>query len=111
MAAPPASTKTSLGQRLNAHARAHWPALARVQLRFRGQFAYVDGQLPDGQVLPLFRLRYGGSASRWGFALYRASHDDYLPSGTPPAAPRRPSTAPAASTSATPPSGSSRIHR
>jgi hypothetical protein len=85
MATPPASTKTSLGQRLNAHARAHWPALARVQLRFRGQFAYVDGQLPDGQVLPLFRLRYGGSASRWGFALYRASHDDYqdnyLPSG------------------------------
>jgi hypothetical protein len=85
MATPPASTRTSLGQRLNAHARAHWPALARVQPRFRGQFAYVDGQLPDGQVLPLFRLRYGGSASRWGFALYRASHDDYqdnyLPSG------------------------------
>jgi hypothetical protein len=69
MASPPASTKTSLGQKLNAHARAHWPALDRVQVRFRGQFAYVDGQLPHGQLLPLFRLRYGGSASRWGFAI------------------------------------------
>jgi hypothetical protein len=99
MATPPASTKTSLGQRLNAstpqrlnaHARGRWPALTRVQLRFRGQFAYVDGQLPDGQVLPLCRLRYGGSASRWGFALYRASHDDYqdsiLPSGLPTGSP------------------------
>ena len=52
---------------------------------FRGQFAYVDGQLPDSEILPLCRLRCSGSASRWGFAVYRASHDDYqdnyLPSG------------------------------
>ncbi|HET8598951.1 MAG TPA: hypothetical protein VFL99_01405 [Segeticoccus sp.] len=85
MATPPASTKTSLGQRLNTHARDRWPALSRVNVRFRGQFAYVDGQLPDDEVLPLCRLRYGGSASSWGFAIYRASHDDYedsfLPSG------------------------------
>jgi hypothetical protein len=31
------------------------------------------------------RLRYGGSAARWGFAIYRASHEDYedsiLPTG------------------------------
>jgi hypothetical protein len=85
MAAPPASTKTSLGQRLTAHAKAHWPELVRVQIRFRANFAYVEGHLADGEVLPLCRLRYGGSASRWGFALYRASNDDYednfLPSG------------------------------
>ncbi|MCA1695284.1 MAG: hypothetical protein LC749_11425 [Actinobacteria bacterium] len=85
MPTPPASTKTSLTQRLNARARARWPVLTRVDLRFRGQFAYIDGQLPDGEVLPLCRLRYGGSASRWGFAIYRASHDDYqdnyLPTG------------------------------
>lgn len=85
MPTPPASTKTSLGQRLNARARERWPALARVNVRFRGQFAYVDGVLPDGEQMPLCRLRYGGSASRWGFAIYRASHDDYqdnfLPSG------------------------------
>ena len=85
MPIPPASTKTSLGQRLNAHARERWPALDRVEVHFRGQFAYVSARLPDGEELPLFRLRYGGSASRWGFAIYRASHDDYeasfLPSG------------------------------
>jgi hypothetical protein len=43
-------------------------------------------------VLPLFRLRYSGSASRWGFAIYRASHDDYqdnfLPSGDPAGSPQ-----------------------
>ena len=58
-----------------------------MQVRFRGQFAYVDGQMPDGEVMPLCRLRYGGSASRWGFAVYRASHDDYqesiFPTGLP----------------------------
>jgi hypothetical protein len=41
--------------------------------------------LPDGTISPLRRLRYGGSANRWGFAIWRASHDDYqdsvLPSG------------------------------
>jgi hypothetical protein len=83
--APPASTKASLGQRLDARARTRWPQLARVAIRFRGQFAYITGHLPDGQTLPLCRLRYGGYASTWGFAIYRASHDDYqdsiLPSG------------------------------
>jgi hypothetical protein len=85
MPTPPTSTKTSLGQRLSAHARDRWPALAGVQVRFRGQFAYISGQLPDGEVLPLCRLRYGGSAHTWGFAIYRASHNDYqdsiLPNG------------------------------
>lgn len=85
MAAPPASTKTSLQQRLTAHARTHWPQLASLTVRFRGAFAYVDGQLPDGDTLPLMRLRYGGSAARWGFAIYLASKDGYqdsiLPSG------------------------------
>ncbi len=62
----PESTKTSLGQRLRAHQRARWPALAGVHTRFRGRFAYVDGELQDGEVLPLCRLRYAGSASLWG---------------------------------------------
>jgi hypothetical protein len=85
MATPPASTKTSLGQRLSARARDRWPALHSVQVRFRGHFAYITGELTDGEVLPLCRLRYAGSASTWGFAIYRASHNDYensyLPSG------------------------------
>jgi hypothetical protein len=56
-------------------------------VRFRGQFAYVTGQLPDGSEQPQCRLRYAGYASTWRFAIYRASHDDYqdsfLPSGQP----------------------------
>ena len=46
-------------------------------MRFRGAFAYVTGRLPDGETMPLMRLRYGGSAARWGFAIYLASKDGY----------------------------------
>ena len=83
----PDSTKVSLRQRLDAHARQRWPALSEVRLRHRAPFAYVDGVLADGDVLSLCRLRYIGSAHDWGFAIYRASHDDYedsfLPTGSP----------------------------
>jgi hypothetical protein len=83
----PESTKTSLGQRLRARQRERWPGLAGVAVRFRGRFAYVDGDLHSGEVLALCRLRYGGSASLWGFAVYLASRDGYqdsvLPSGLP----------------------------
>jgi hypothetical protein len=85
MKAPPESTKTSLTQKLNARAKARWPELAGVDVRFRANFAYVDARYPDGTTRQLCRLRYGGSASLWGFAIYRASHDDYqdnyLPNG------------------------------
>jgi len=91
MASPPPSTKTSLGQKLRARARERWPQLTSVDVRFRGKFAYVTGHLPSGQHLPLCRLRYAGYASTWGFAIYRASHDDYqdsyLPSGQPSGTP------------------------
>jgi hypothetical protein len=82
---PPESTKTSLRQRLTRHAEQRWPVLAAVKVRYRGEFAYIDGQLPGGATLPLCRLRYGGSASTWGFAIYLASKDSYensiLPTG------------------------------
>ncbi len=82
---PPPSTKSSLTYRLNDHARTFWPELAGVSVRFRANFAYVDGRYPDGTMIKLCRLRYGGSAHTWGFAIYRASHDDYedsyLPNG------------------------------
>ena len=85
MKAPPGSTKDSLTYRLNDHTRTAWPELASVSVRFRANFAYVDGRYPDGTVVKLCRLRYGGSAHTWGFAIYRASHDDYedsyLPNG------------------------------
>jgi hypothetical protein len=85
MATPPQSTKDSLRQRLATHARQRWPALADVDVRFRGAFAYVNGHLADETVLPLCRLRYGGYANLWGFAIWLASKDGYedsiLPSG------------------------------
>ena len=92
MAKPPGSTKTSLRQRLAARARDRWPQLDGITVRWHGEFAYVAGQLPGGTTLPLMRLRYTGSASTWGFAIYRASHDDYdksvLPSGYPAGTPQ-----------------------
>lgn len=77
MANIPDSTKRSLPQRLNQRARERWPDLAAVNVRYRAGFAYVDGVLADGEQLRLCRLRYVGSATMWGFAIYRASHDDY----------------------------------
>jgi len=83
----PESTKTSLQQRLTARAQERWPALTDVRVRFRGRFAYVDGELDSGEVLALCRLRYAGSATVWGFAIWLASKDSYedsiLPSGRP----------------------------
>jgi hypothetical protein len=76
----PDSTKASLQHRLTDRARERWPQLERVALRHRGTFSYIDGVLHDGTTLKLARLRYGGSAHRWGLAIYRASHDDYDPS-------------------------------
>src|SRR3712207_7495636 len=83
----PDSTRNSLHWRLATRARERWPQLADVRMRYRTGFAYVDGLLPDGEILQLCRLRYLSSATIWGFAIYRASHDDYeddvLPSGSP----------------------------
>src|SRR6266511_3991850 len=63
MPTPTESTKISLGQRLRERARERWPALATVNVRHRGGFAYVTGELADGTALPLCRLRYGGYAT------------------------------------------------
>ena len=74
----PESTKASLGQRLRQRQRQRWPGgLAGVVVRFRGRFAYVDGELHTGEVLLLCRLRHSGSASLWGFAICLASRDGY----------------------------------
>jgi hypothetical protein len=73
------------------HAEQRWPALTRISVRYHGAFAYITGQLADGTTLPLCRLRYTGSASIWGFAIYLASRDgyedSYLPNGLPAGSP------------------------
>jgi hypothetical protein len=81
----PDSARRSLESRLRQRSRDRWPDLADVKLRFRSSFAYVDGEIADGPTIRLCRLRYVGLTSEWGFAIYRASHDDYeesfLPTG------------------------------
>ncbi len=91
MAAIPESTRNSITLRLLDHAERHWPQLTRVQVTYRGAFGYVTGVLRDGRRIPLCRLRYGGSAHSFGFAIYSTAHDRYqdavlrtgLPAGTP----------------------------
>jgi hypothetical protein len=83
MAKIPESTKSSLAYKLAIRARERWPGLADVKVTHRAGFAYITGTTTDGEELRLCRLRYAGSASVWGFAIYRASHDDYQPSMLP----------------------------
>lgn len=82
----PESTKSSLEWKLEERQRQRWPQLRSVRVRYRGNLAYVDGILPDEDVLPLCRLRYGGSATYFGFAVYLASKQGYedsvLPTGS-----------------------------
>ena len=81
----PESTRSSLTLRLLQRQRERWPNLEQLTIRVRGEFAYIDGATPDsdGQVEPLFRLRYAGSATFWGFAIYTWSgmrYEDLGPS-------------------------------
>jgi hypothetical protein len=45
MAKIPDSTQHSLTYKVHARARERWPALTRVDVRFRAGFAYLDGVL------------------------------------------------------------------
>ncbi|WP_329587234.1 ATP-binding protein [Kitasatospora sp. NBC_01250] len=88
---PPESMQHHLRQRLNCRARARWPQVNAVTVRFRAEFAYVAAELTSGQILPLCRLRFTGVLHAWSFALYLASSDSYqdtaLPSGLPAGSP------------------------
>jgi hypothetical protein len=91
MPAIPESTRGSITWRLILHAGEHWPQLDKIQVSYRGSFAYITGVLPSGEQIPLCRLRYGGSAHSFGFAIYSAAKGGYqdavlrtgLPAGTP----------------------------
>ncbi|MGH9127157.1 MAG: hypothetical protein ACRDZ8_20910 [Acidimicrobiales bacterium] len=79
----PESTRNTLQYRLSTRARERWPELLAVPLHFRDHFAYVDGELEHAEKIPLCRLRYGGSARSWGFAVSLANgyEDSVLPTG------------------------------
>ncbi|MEV7373978.1 ATP-binding protein [Streptomyces sp. NPDC090301] len=78
-------------RRLKRHARACWPHLDALTVRFRAGFAYVAVELPGEESLPLCRLRFTGVPHIWGFALYLPGNgsyrDDILPSGLPVGSP------------------------
>jgi hypothetical protein len=77
MPAIPESTRSSIIVRLLDHAEKNWPQLAKVRARYHGSFAYITGVLRNGEQIPLFRLRYGGSARSFGFAIYSAARERY----------------------------------
>ena len=91
MPAIPESTRSSITLRILLHAKEHWPRLENLQVTCRGGFAYATAALPGEQPQPLFRLRYGGSAHSFGFAIYSPARDRYqdavlltgLPIGSP----------------------------
>jgi len=87
----PQTARQSLQRRLEKRSHSRWPDLASLRLRFRADFAYVDGVLADDDVVSLCRLRYLGSDDRWGFAVYLYSREAYeesvLPTGLPAGSP------------------------
>ena len=77
MPAIPEPTRSSITLRLLDHAEKNWPQLAKVRARYHGSFAYITGVLRNGEQIPLCRLRYGGSAHSFGFAIYSAARARY----------------------------------
>jgi hypothetical protein len=82
----PDGARRSLARQLEDRRQQRWPDLGDLQVRYRGDFAYVAGTtIEDRDPQPLFRLRYLGSPNDWGFAIYLASKDGYqdsiLPAG------------------------------
>ena len=83
----PEVTRAGLARRLDVHRRDRWPQLKELNIRYRANFAYLQGTTAtDFYPLSLCRLRYLGSPDRWGFAIYLASRDGYedsvLPNGS-----------------------------
>jgi hypothetical protein len=81
----PERQRSDLVHRLEAHRKSRWPELGELSVRFHSPFAYVEAELPEGYVSPLFRLKWVGSRDLWAFAIYLASRDEYersvLPDG------------------------------
>lgn len=97
MAAIPEIARKTLTDRLENHARTAWTErCARVDVRFRGEHAYIDAIESDPWISPhvtereaeqirktptkLCRLTWTGSPDSWGFAFYKYSDERYEPS-------------------------------
>jgi hypothetical protein len=81
---PGQKTKTAVTQRIRDHVKRGWPHLGDPVVSFRGQFCYVAARLSRrSQPSPILRLRYQGSADRWGIGIYRSSSESYTESELP----------------------------
>jgi hypothetical protein len=91
MPVPSARLKTLTEGHLDFHASQRWPQLEEVTISWRGGYGYVNAYLTEDDAIPVCRLRYLGSDTDWGFALYRASSETYedtlLPDGNPSGTP------------------------
>jgi hypothetical protein len=101
----PARLKDPITQRILAYAEAHYAGkYNRIDVRFRGQFCYIDAYIepfvPKASFKPelygctweerieylrtvpthLCRLRYNGDTEKWTMAFYTYSHMKYEPS-------------------------------
>ncbi|MBK1723980.1 hypothetical protein [Thiocystis violacea] len=100
----PQRIQPDIRQRILDHAEKHYSGkFNRIDVRFRGQFCYIDAYIEpfvapdfDPQVFGetadayrerlsntpthLCRLRYFGDEERWTMAFYTYSHDAYEPS-------------------------------
>ena len=99
----PDAIKAGLRQRILDHAEKHYAGrYNRIEIRFRGQFCYIDAYIEpyvakdyDPQLFgesreerierlrnaptQLCRLRYFGDDNRWSMAFYTYSHEEYEP--------------------------------
>lgn len=82
---PPEEMRQHLRQRLNDHARSRWQ-VAGIDVRFRGELAYIEARLQGGAYARLCRLHFTGLPDTWGLALYLPDEDRYqdslLPDGS-----------------------------
>ncbi|MEE4378395.1 MAG: hypothetical protein V2J55_12930 [Candidatus Competibacteraceae bacterium] len=99
----PDATKPQIRQRILDHAEQNYAGkYNRIDVRFRGQFCYIDAYIepyvaagfdprPFGESREEFierlrntpthlcRLRYFGNENRWSMAFYTYSHEKYEP--------------------------------
>ena len=89
---PGKKLKQHVGNDLDHYASTRWPDLEEVTITWRGSYGYLRAWTTETDYIPLCRIQYLGD-DHYGFALYRASTENYaearLPTGAFTATPRQ----------------------
>ena len=81
---PDQQTRNAVTRRIITHVTRGWPRLGEPLVRHRGQYCYVAALLPGHrEPTPILRLRYQGTADRWGIGIYKTSTGQYTESELP----------------------------